>query len=45
MEDEENNKYVVLVKEEKQLKCREHKRDEGNLKKKLSLVAERATVV
>ena len=33
MEDEENNKYVVLVKEEKQLKCREHKREEGNEKK------------
>ena len=43
MEEEENNKYVVLVKEEKQLKCREHKREEGN-EKKLSLVAERASL-
>ena len=43
MEEEENNKYVVLVKEEKKLKCREHKREEGN-EKKLYLVAERASL-
>ena len=39
-----NNKYVVVVKEEKQLKCRETKKEEGNERNLSLVVVEKASL-